>query len=133
MPAELLSEQLVLLILIIVGSFVTSTSVVALNAFLKTQKMVVYQERLGYFFDLIGYAWVDRVNTLAAVPPGTTWIQASGTTLRINVNGTTLTENYPFGVHLANTTNPECLIIRYTQAGLYISTTNGVTCTWRAS
>ncbi|PSN91190.1 hypothetical protein B9Q03_04825 [Candidatus Marsarchaeota G2 archaeon OSP_D] len=133
MPAELLSEQLVLFLLIIVGGLVVSSSVAALGGFLKIQARVVGQEKLAYFFDFVGYAWTDRVNTLVAPPADTAWLEASGTTLRIHVNGTTYTENYPFSVYAANTTNPTCLNIRYTAGGVYIVNVEEALCSWRAS
>jgi len=97
------------------------------------QARVVGQEKLAYFFDFVGYAWTDRVNTLVAPPADTAWLEASGTTLRIHVNGTTYTENYPFSVYAANTTNPTCLNIRYTAGGVYIVNVEEALCSWRAS
>ncbi len=110
-----------------------STSVTTLGGFLKIQSKVVGQEKLAYFFDFVGYAWTDRVNTLVAPPVGTAWLEASGTTLRIHVNGTTYTENYPFSVYMVNTTNPVCLNIHYTASGVYILNVEEASCSWRAS
>jgi hypothetical protein len=133
MPAELISEQLVIFLLVLVASFIVSNGVLALDGLLEAQSRVVGQQALGYFFDLVGYSWVDKVDVVVAAPVGTWWIQASGTTLTIDVNSTIYFEDYPFHVYSGNITGPTCLYIEYTSSGVAIRGTQQVVCSWQVS
>lgn len=133
MPSELLSEQLVILLLIIAGGFIISATTAPFKTMLDEQAWVIGQQKLSYFYDLVGYSALERINTYAEAPTGTLWIAASGTTLTMNVNGTVYVERYPFQVSSPNLTNPACLEISYTATGVAITGVQGVDCSWPAS
>lgn len=133
MPAELLSEQLVIFLLILAGGSALAYAVGAFTHLLEVQARIVGQQKLEYFYDLVGYSWLDQVETYVVAPAGTQWLVASATTLTMKVNGTIYIERYPFEVASQNITNPGCLEIRPTALGVEIFGVGGVNCLWPAS
>lgn len=133
MPSELLSEQLVVFLLILAGGSAVAYTAEAFAPLLDAQARMVGQQKLEYFYDLVGYSWLDQVETHVVAPAGTQWIAASGTTLTMKVNGTTYIERYPFEVASPNITNPGCLELRPTASGVQIFGVAEVDCSWPAS
>lgn len=115
------------------ASLVVASTAATFKAFFGAQAMVVGQQKLRYFYDLVGYSWLDRVDTFVEAPAGTLWIEASGTTLQINVNGTTYLESYGFQVRSQNITAPGCLELRPSADGVTILVAEEVNCAWQPS
>lgn len=133
MPSELVSEQMLLLVLVLTGSLVGAEAFKAFDTGLKTIDLSLGYQKLSYFFDLIGYAYTYQLNIIAALPPGTSLFKSSGDLVYLKVNGTLFQEKYEFPVFSTQIENTSCIEISVFRTGVIVTQSDMVNCVWPQS